>query len=82
MEGKMPYDSSLDESLFSKSWETDSDRLTVSVRSYNKGPKKLQITRESRNAQGELRFAKLGRMTKEETEALLPMIQEAVNQMD
>ncbi len=78
----MPYDSSLDESLFSKSWETDSDRLTVSVRSYNKGPKKLQITRESRNAQDQLRFTKLGRMTKEETEALLPLIQEAIKQMD
>ena len=77
----MPYDSSLDESLFSKSWETETDRLTVSVRSYNNGQKKLQLARESRNAQGELRFAKLGRMTKEETEAVLPLIQEALNHM-
>ena len=43
----MPYDSNLDECLFSKSWETESERLTASVYSYNKGQKKLQITREN-----------------------------------
>ena len=78
----MPYDSSMDESLFSKSFENDSGRLTVSVFSYNKGQKKLQISRENRDPQGELRFAKLGRMTKEEVEAVLPFIQEAVKVMD
>jgi len=78
----MPYDSSLDECLFSKSWETDSDRLTVSIYSYNQGTKKLQISREGRNAQGELRYAKLGRMNKEEIEAILPLIQEAIQNMD
>ena len=77
----MPYDSSLDETLFTKSWEGDSDRLTVSVRSYNQGTKKLQLSRESRNASGDLKFAKLGRMTKEEIEAILPLIQEALAQM-
>lgn len=77
----MPYDRSLDESLFAKTWETEDDRITVSVYSYNQGAKKLQISRESKNAQGELRFAKLGRMTKEETEAVLPLIQEAVQHM-
>jgi len=77
----MPYDSSLDEKVFSKSWESDSARLTVSVYSYNKGPKKLQITRENRNPEGEFRFTKLGRMNKEEVEAVLPFIQEAINSM-
>ena len=77
----MPYDSSLDESLFSKAWETDAERLTVSVFSYNKGTKKLQITRENRNQEGEFRFTKLGRMAKEEVEAVLPLIQEAVQHM-
>ena len=77
----MPYDSSLDESLFSKYWENDTDRLTVSVRSYNKGTKKLQISRENLNSQGELRFAKLGRMTKTEVEAILPLINEALQIM-
>jgi hypothetical protein len=78
----MPYDSNLDERLFSKSWESDSDRLTVSIYSYNQGTKKLQINRERKNKDGELKFAKLGRVTKEEMEAILPLIQEALGQMD
>ena len=74
----MPYDSSLDESLFSKSWETESERLTVSVYSYNKGTKKLQISRESKDREGNFRFAKMGRMTKEEIQAILPLLQESL----
>jgi len=77
----MPYDSSLDEKLFSKSWETDNEKLTVSIYSYNKGQKKLQFSRETKNAEGELRFAKLGRLTKEEIENILPFIQEAISEM-
>ncbi len=78
----MPYDKELDECLFAKSWENDNERLTASIFSYNKGTKKLQLTRENKNSQGELRFAKLGRLTKEEITALLPLIQEASGQMD
>ena len=78
----MPYDNSLDERLFSKAWEGDSGRITVSVFSYNKGIKKLQITRETVDSQGELRFTKLGRMTKEEAEGILPLAAEAVKAMD
>ncbi|NQT32465.1 MAG: hypothetical protein HQ594_02190 [Candidatus Omnitrophica bacterium] len=77
----MPYDNSLDATLFSKSWENDGDRLTVSIRSYNNGQKKLQLSRESVNNQGELRFAKLGRMTKDEVEAVMPLMQEAIQNM-
>lgn len=78
----MPYDSSLDESLFSKSIETETGRLTVSVYSYNKGAKKLQISRENRDMEGEFRFAKMGRLTRDEVQSLLPIIQEAVNHME
>jgi hypothetical protein len=78
----MPYDKNLDECLFSKAWENDAERLTVSVFSYNNGPKKLQISRENKTADGEYRFAKLGRLTKEEIQALLPLIQEAIGEMD
>ncbi len=78
----MPYDRGLDERLFSKSYETESERISVSVHSYNKGTKKLQIARESKTGQGDFKFAKLGRMTKEEVESILPLIQEAHNQMD
>jgi len=77
----MPYDSSLDEKLFSKAYENESERLTVTVYSYNKGQKKLQITRENKVDDGEFRFAKLGRMNKEEVESILPFIQEATGHM-
>ena len=75
----MPYDSSLDKQLFTKSWEGEGTKINVSVHSYNNGPKKLQIARENLNAEGEVRFAKLGRMTKEECVAVLPLLQEALN---
>lgn len=78
----MPYDRSLDECLFSKSWESEPERLTVCVYSYNKGAKKLQINRENKNSQGDYKFAKLGRMTKEEINSILPLIQEATKHMD
>ena len=78
----MPYDDSLDEKVFSKSQESESGRLSVSVHSYNKGAKKLQISRENRGPEGEFRFAKMGRLSKEEIVALLPLIQEAVKHME
>lgn len=78
----MPYDSSLDERLFSKHCETETDRLSVGVYSYNSGTKKLQISRERCDSQGEFKFAKLGRVTKEELESLLPLLKEALGQMD
>ena len=77
----MPYDSNLDEKLFSKAWETDEVRLSVNVFSYNKGTKKLQISRENKNEEGDPRFAKLGRLTLEELESILPLLQEAVSFM-
>jgi len=78
----MPYDASLDECIFSKAYETDAEKLTVSIYSYNKGAKKLQINRERRTADGELRFTKLGRLNKDEAEAILPLVQEALKHMD
>jgi len=77
----MPYDASLDNEVFSKSHENDDGKITVSVHSYNNGPKKLQIVRENRDPEGALRFAKLGRMIKEEAQAILPLIQEAISSM-
>jgi hypothetical protein len=77
----MPYDASLDKELFAKSHENDDGKITVSIHSYNNGPKKLQIVRENRDQEGSLRFAKLGRVTKEELQAILPFIQEALSNM-
>lgn len=78
----MPYNRNLDECVFTKQWENESQRLTVSVYSYNNGPKKLQITRENRDSQGDYRFIRLGRLSKQELEAILPLIQEAITHMD
>ena len=77
----MPYDKSLDDQLFSKAWESEEGRLSVSVFSYNNGPRKLQIVRETRDAEGNFRFGKMGRLTKEEAEGVLPLIQEAIAQL-
>ncbi len=77
----MPYDASLDKKLFSKEWEGEGTKITVSVFSYNNGVKKIQIGRENAS-DGEFRFAKLGRMTKDEAQAVLPAIQEAIGHMD
>ncbi|MBP7217061.1 MAG: hypothetical protein KBA46_07260 [Candidatus Omnitrophica bacterium] len=77
----MPYDSSLDEELFSKAWEKDDGKIVVSVHSYNNGPKKLQITRALQDKAGQPTFAKLGRLAKDEVEGILPIIQEALKSM-
>ena len=77
----MPYDSSLDKQLFTKSFETDDTKITVSVFSYNNGPKKIQISREVPDAEGSFRFAKLGRLTKDEFQGILPFLQDALGAM-
>lgn len=77
----MPYDPTVDKQVFNKSWENETGKINVSVYSYNQGTPKLQIARENYNRDGELKFAKLGRMTKEEVEAILPHIKEAVDHL-
>ena len=74
----MAYDRTLDTQLFAKSWESATGTLTVAVYSYNNGPKKLQISRELPAEEGRPSFAKLGRLTKEELEGVLPLLQEAL----
>ena len=75
----MPYDASLDNQIFAKSHESDGTKVTVSIYSYNNGPKKLQLSRENQDAEGGWRFSKLGRLSKEELQAILPLLQEASN---
>jgi len=77
----MPYDSNLDAQIFSRFWENDGGKIVVSVYSYNNGPRKIQIVREIKDRNGEYAFAKLGRLTKEEAEGVLPLIQEALKNM-
>ena len=78
----MPYDSSLDKQLFAKTWEGPGSKLTVGVYSYNNGPKKVQISRELLTEEGRPGFAKLGRLTKDELNGILPLLSEALKAMD
>ncbi len=77
----MPYDSSLDEQIFTKEWESENGKIVVSVYSYNNGPKKIQIIREIKDREGKFNFAKLGRLSKDELQGILPIIQEALTVM-
>jgi len=77
----MPYDQSLDVALFKETKEFTDTRVTVGVFSYNEGTKKLQISRENQNQNEEWRFAKLGRMTKEEAQEIIPIMAKAIETM-
>ncbi len=77
----MPFDPGLDKKVFAETKEFEATRVTVGVFSYNEGEKKLQLSRENRTQTDEWRFAKLGRMSKDEVEAVLPLMQSAIKQM-
>lgn len=72
------YQSNLDKKIFSQTKEFFNTRLTVGIFSYNDGEKKLQVTRENKNADGEWRFARLGRLSKQEAEGIIPLMQDAL----
>ena len=74
----MPFDPNLDQKLFSETKEFEKTRVTVAVHQYNEGVKKLQLSRENKNASEEWNFAKLGRLTKEEVESIMPLMQKAL----
>ncbi len=71
------FDKSLDKELWAESVDFDKSVIKVSVMSYNEGISKLQLSRQNKRADGELSFAKLGRMTKEEVEVVLPLMEKA-----
>jgi hypothetical protein len=77
----MAFDKNLDKELYSETKEFETTRIKVGVYSYNDGEKKMQISRENRNQDGEWTFAKLGRMFKDEAEAVIPMMQKALEKM-
>ena len=76
----MPYEKSLDVDVYKETKEFEDTRITVGVFSYNGGERKLQLSRENKTAE-EWRFAKLGRMTKEELSEVLPLITKAFEKM-
>jgi len=73
------FDKSLDKELFKKEAKFETTKISVSVMSYNEGRSKVQLARENLNPEdGEWRWSKLGRMTKDEAQAVLPLIEEAI----
>ena len=77
----MAFDKNLDKEIFSESISFETTRIKVGIYSYNDGEKKMQISRENMNQSGEWSFAKLGRMLKDEAEAVVPIMQKALNHM-
>jgi len=77
----MPYDQTLDVSSFKETKEFEDTRITIGVFSYNEGTKKLQLSRENQNQNEEWRFAKLGRLTKDEAQEIVPIMLRAVETM-
>ena len=77
----MAFDKNLDKELFSETKEFETSRIKVGVYSYNDGEKKLQISRENMNQEMQWSFAKLGRMFKDEAEAVVPLIKKALEHM-
>ena len=77
----MPYDPNLDKKLFAETKEFETSRVTVSVNQYNEGEKKMQLSRENRNQDNVWKFAKLGRVFKDEAEAMIPLMKKALEFM-
>ena len=77
----MAFDKNLDKELFSETADFETTRIKVGVYSYNDGEKKMQISRENMSQEGVWSFAKLGRMFKDEAEAVVPLIQKALKKM-
>jgi len=76
------FDKTLDKEVFGEDAKFETTKVRVSVMSYNENTPKLQLSRENlSNTDGEWKWSKLGRMTKEEVEQVLPIIQKAIENM-
>ena len=75
------FNKDLDKEIFSETIKFETTRIKVGVFSYNDGEKKLQISRENMNQDGEWSFAKLGRVFKDEAEKIIPAMEKALKHM-
>ncbi len=78
----MPYEKELDKTIWSKKTQIGNSIIEVKVMSYNNGRPKVQIQRKTMDEDNNERWAKLGRLTKEETKAILPLLEEAIGEME
>ena len=84
---KMAYDKLLDKEKFSKTVEFEKSEfektsIKVSVYVYDEGTPKVQISRENTGKDGTKKWVKLGRMNKQEVEAIIPFMEEALKEME
>ena len=75
------FDPNLDQTVWEENIDFERTVIGVSVKSYNEGQPKLQLSRQNKRADGSSSFAKLGRLTKDEAEAILPLIKKALEHM-
>ncbi len=78
----MAFDKNLDKQLYEEEIESENSLIKVGVYSYNEGQKKMQLIRQNKSPEGDLKFAKLGRLTKEEAEKVIPAMQRAAEKME
>ena len=77
------FDKSLDKCLFTDEVNYETTKIKVEIRAYNEGQPKIQISRENLNPEtGDWVWTKLGRLKKEEAQAVQEMLGKAVQEMD
>jgi hypothetical protein len=77
------FDKSLDVEVFGEEIAFETTKLRVSVMQYNEGQKKLQVSRENLdNNSGDWKWSKLGRMTIDESKAVVPIMTKALPEME
>lgn len=77
----MAFDPNLDVCKAEEVIEFEGSNIKIGVYSYNEGQTKMQLSRERVNAEGKTSFAKLGRMTKDETSKVIPAMQKLIEDM-
>lgn len=77
---KQEFDKEQDKNLAEEKFTTENGVLTISVMQYKAGAKKIQISRQTKRGE-ELMFAKLGRLNKEEAEAVKEALNKLIDKM-
>lgn len=76
----MKFDLEKDKLIIKEVIDRNFYKLVVGLYSYDDGPVKLQLSKILTTKEGE-RFSKLGRLSKEDIEALIPVLQKLLPKM-
>lgn len=77
------FDQSKDKNLWKETVEVGDSKITIGVYSYDNGDPKVQLGRMRKNEQSKYgwSFAKLGRLTRDELVEILPLLEQALEQL-